>query len=108
MISDIHGELELFEKLLKAFDPKMHQLILIGGLNDRDKESKECFLLGKKLVEKYNTIYLRGNHEEYFLQFLNSPKDWYQAYVQNDGKETQWRVCYLKDVVRSTHQRKSR
>ena len=29
----------------------------------------------KELVEKYNAIYLRGNHEEYFLQFLVAPED---------------------------------
>ncbi|MDN6639265.1 MAG: metallophosphoesterase [Tetragenococcus sp.] len=88
VISDIHGELELFKKLLKNFDPQSQQLVLIGDLNDRGKKSKDCFLLGKKLVEKYDAVYLRGNHEEYFLQFLSSPEDWYQAYVQNGGKET--------------------
>ncbi|KFN91266.1 serine/threonine protein phosphatase [Tetragenococcus muriaticus PMC-11-5] len=41
---------------------------MIGDLNDRGKKSKECFLLGKKLVEEHHAVYLRGNHEEYFLQ----------------------------------------
>jgi serine/threonine protein phosphatase 1 len=87
-ISDIHGEFELFEALLKEFDPKKHQLVLIGDLNDRGPKSKESFLLGKQLVETYGAIYLRGNHEEYFLQFLHNPEDWYPSYLKNGGKET--------------------
>lgn len=88
VISDIHGKLDLFKKLLAEFDPALHQLVLIGDLNDRGKQSKECFLLGKELVEKYDAVYLRGNHEEYFLQFLVSPEDWMIGYIRNGGKET--------------------
>lgn len=87
-IGDIHGEYDLFEKLLEDFDEQQHQLVLIGDLNDRGPRTKQCFLRGKELVEKYGAIYLRGNHEEYFLQFLNSPEDWFPSYVHNGGKET--------------------
>lgn len=41
-----------------------------------------------QLVKENNAIYLRGNHEEYFLQFLQSPEDWYEPYLRNGGKET--------------------
>lgn len=78
----------MFEKLLKDFNPVMHQLVLIGDLNDRGPQAKACFLLGKKLVEEHDAVYLRGNHEEYFLQFLNNPEDWYPSYVRNGGAET--------------------
>ncbi|MGX7351131.1 serine/threonine protein phosphatase 1 [Enterococcus canis] len=87
-ISDIHGEYQLFKELLKFFDPELHQLILIGDLNDRGPQSKACLLLGKELVEKYQAVYLRGNHEEYLLQFLNAPEEWYPSYLRNGGKET--------------------
>lgn len=87
-ISDIHGEYELFQQLVDFYDEAKHQLVLIGDLNDRGKKSKDCFLLGKKLAEEHGAIYLRGNHEEYFLQFLQNPEDWYPGYVRNGGKET--------------------
>ena len=87
-VGDIHGEYDLFKDVIQYYDPKMHQLLLIGDLNDRGSKTKECFLLGKELVEKYQAIYLRGNHEEYFLQFLNQPEDWFNSYVRNGGKET--------------------
>lgn len=73
---------------MKDFNPELHQLVLIGDLNDRGPQTKACLLLGKKLVEEYQAVYLRGNHEEYFLQFLNNPEDWYPSYVRNGGGET--------------------
>lgn len=87
-IGDIHGMYDLFKKLIQDYDPENHQLVLIGDLNDRGPQSKECILLGKQLVEETGAIYLRGNHEEYFLQFLAAPEDWHQAYLRNGGKET--------------------
>ncbi|MGO3608780.1 MAG: metallophosphoesterase, partial [Enterococcus sp.] len=67
VIGDVHGEYELFQEILQKFEPAKQQLILIGDLNDRGPKSKECWLLGMELVEKYQAVYLRGNHEEYFL-----------------------------------------
>ncbi|MHC5247826.1 metallophosphoesterase family protein [Enterococcus sp. LJL90] len=87
-ISDIHGQLDLFEKLLADFDPQLHHLVLIGDLNDRGPQSKACLLKGQELVEEFGATYLRGNHEEYLLQFLNSPEDWFAGYVRNGGGET--------------------
>ncbi len=68
-ISDIHGMADLF-KNSTDYDPKLHQLLLIGDLNDRGRSQKSAFFW-EKLVEEYQAIYLRGNHE-YFLQFLNA------------------------------------
>ncbi len=57
-ISDIHGMADLFKKLLTDYDPKLHQLLLIGDLNDRGTKSKECFFLGKNSGQKSkNNIY---------------------------------------------------
>lgn len=87
-IGDVHGKYDLFEKLVKEYDPLLHQLVLIGDLNDRGSKTKECFLLGMRLVKETGAIYLRGNHEEYFLDFLKEPEDWYEPYLRNGGKET--------------------
>ena len=47
VISDIHGQADLFDALLTDYDPVEHQLVLIGDLNDRGPHSKACFLKGK-------------------------------------------------------------
>ena len=87
-IGDIHGQYDLFQQLINFYDEESHQLVLIGDLNDRGKQSKECFLLGKQLVEEQGALYLRGNHEENFLNFLQQPEDWYPNYIRYGGKET--------------------
>lgn len=87
-IGDIHGEYQLFTELLEDYDPHMHQLVLLGDLNDRGKQTKACFLKGKELVEKYGAIYLRGNHEQLFLTFLNHPNERFDNYIRNGGKVT--------------------
>ncbi|GCF94513.1 serine/threonine protein phosphatase [Enterococcus florum] len=87
-IGDVHGEYDLFQNIVDYVDLSQQQLLLIGDLNDRGPKSKDCWLLGKKLVDEHQAIYLRGNHEEYFLQFLNDPEDWYASYFYNGGKET--------------------
>ena len=48
-------------------------------------------MLGKQLVEETGAIYLRGNHEEYFLQFLNAPEDWYSAMSAMEARR-RWKV----------------
>lgn len=87
-IGDIHGRLDLFEKLIQHYNPYEHQMLLIGDLNDRGPRSKDCLLLGQKLVEEFGAIYLRGNHEEYLLQFLTDPESWAANYFYNGGIET--------------------
>lgn len=87
-IGDIHGRYDLFTQVVKDFDPSLHQLVLIGDLGDRGPKSKEAFLLGKKLVDEYQAVYLKGNHEDYFLRFLADPENVYPAYMRNGGGKT--------------------
>lgn len=87
-IGDIHGDITIFEQLLQEFDPKEHQLVLIGDLLDRGPESKKCLLLGKRLVEEYHAVYLKGNHEDLFLRFLNDPEERWPNYLLNGGRAT--------------------
>lgn len=88
VISDIHGDLTLFESLLNDFDQELHQLVVIGDLIDRGPKSKECLFLGIKLVEEKGAIYIRGNHEQLFLEFLKDPENRYSNYLLNGGGET--------------------
>ncbi len=50
------------------------------------------------IVEETGAIYLRGNHEEYFLQFLQAPEDWYAPYIRNGGKETFESLAFPVDI----------
>ena len=98
VIGDIHGEYELFTSLLDDFNQWNHQLVLIGDLLDRGKNSKQCLLLGKELVEKHQAVYLKGNHEDLFLNFLKEPEDRYKNYLLNGGGETIESLLHLGAV----------
>lgn len=49
VISDIHGQADLFDALLTDYDPVEHQLVLIGDLNDRGPILKPVFSKEKNL-----------------------------------------------------------
>ena len=71
-ISDIHGCYEQFIQLFELidFDYDEDRLIFLGDYIDRGNQSYTMVEWIKKHSEK-NYIYLRGNHEEEFIQNIN-------------------------------------
>ncbi|MDR2832616.1 MAG: metallophosphoesterase [Streptococcaceae bacterium] len=88
VISDIHGMEDLFEEALEKWNKKTMQLILIGDLADRGPKGKQCFYKAMKLAKEKGAIYLTGNHEEMFLNFLSNPEERFHMYSINGGIET--------------------
>ncbi|WP_341960098.1 serine/threonine protein phosphatase [Planococcus maritimus] len=68
-ISDIHGELGLFNKVLEKadYDPANDQLILLGDYVDRGPDSKGVLERVVELKEQ-GAIVLRGNHDQMMLE----------------------------------------
>lgn len=68
-ISDIHGELELFDELLEKvrYNPSEDQLILLGDYVERGPDSKGVL---ERVIElkKQGAIVLRGNHDQMMLE----------------------------------------
>ena len=78
-IGDIHGRLDLLRALLgkitadSATHPAAcHKLIFLGDYVDRGNQSRELLdLLSKGPIDGFATTYLRGNHEDFLLRFLD-------------------------------------
>ncbi|AGY80981.1 metallophosphoesterase [Carnobacterium inhibens] len=87
-LGDVHGQISLFKKMLTNWNEDTQQLLLIGDLGDRGENPKECLLLAKILVEEKGAIYLKGNHEEMLLNFMNDPERNYELYCLNGGMKT--------------------
>ena len=87
-IGDVHGQISLFKKMLTNWNEATQQLLLIGDLGDRGENPKDCFLLAKALVEEKGAIYLKGNHEDMLLAFMNQPEKNYALYCLNGGMKT--------------------
>lgn len=68
-ISDIHGELELFNRLLEQvnYDASTDQLILLGDYVDRGPNAKGVLERVIEL-EQQGAIVLRGNHDQMMLE----------------------------------------
>jgi serine/threonine protein phosphatase 1 len=74
-IGDIHGNLDLLQRLLEKIQPDLarDQLVFMGDYIDRGPNPKGVvdYVLGlKRLANPQQVIFLKGNHEAMFLNFL--------------------------------------
>ena len=74
-IGDIHGNLDLLERLLDKLHPDLNrdQLFFMGDYIDRGRQSKgvvDYVLRLKNQASPGTVICLKGNHEAMFLNFL--------------------------------------
>ncbi|WP_036094968.1 metallophosphoesterase [Leptotrichia trevisanii] len=119
IMSDIHGQYDLFLKMLGKIDLKREDLLVImGDICDRGEESYEIYMKYMKMIKLgYNLKFILGNHEDMLLEdlendypiryeteysvFRNSKyfkkksiKDWHE---ENFLVEIEWLVKWLED-----------
>ena len=119
VMSDIHGQYDLFLKMLDRIDLKREDLlVIIGDICDRGKKSYEIYMKCMKMIKLgHNLKFILGNHEDMFLEDLEndyplryetefsiyrnskyfnkkSMEEWYE---ENFFKEIKWLVKWLKN-----------
>ena len=119
VMSDIHGQYDLFLKMLDRIKLKREDLlVIIGDICDRGKKSYEIYMKCIKMRKLgYNLKFILGNHEDMLLEdlengypiryeteysvFRNSKyfenkdmKDWHE---ENFLEEIEWLVKWLKN-----------
>jgi serine/threonine protein phosphatase 1 len=79
-IGDIHGRLDLVEALWPQIDAtsrlspaRRRTLIFVGDYVDRGPESRAVVERMLQGFPGFETVFLKGNHDETLLQFLNDP-----------------------------------
>ena len=89
VISDIHGHYEEFEQLLNNWN-KQDKLIILGDLIDRGPNSLRVIDKVMALKEIYGELvtFIKGNHEDMLLNYLQNPIEKRENYYINGGKET--------------------
>ena len=72
IISDIHGDMLSFRKMLNLieFDEKSDFLIVNGDVLDRGEQGIEILLLIKDMVENGCAFMLKGNHELFAQMYM--------------------------------------
>lgn len=119
VMSDIHGQYDLFLKMLDRIDLKREDLlVIIGDICDRGKKSYEIYMKCMKMRKLgYNLKFILGNHEDMLLEDLKNHyplryeteysfyrhskyfenkdmKDWHE---ENFLEEIEWLVKWLKN-----------
>lgn len=93
-IGDIHGRLDLLESLLELIELDQEKrmeaplsLIFLGDYIDRGPDSKGVV---DRLIQGFppihSEIYLKGNHEDLLMSFLNDPSTG-ANWLRNGGEE---------------------
>ncbi len=80
-IGDVHGCLREFDQLIRKIDKdlkdnpvKKHQLVCLGDYVDRGPDVKDVIERLMKLDKSdRDTVFLKGNHEDWLLGFLDDP-----------------------------------
>jgi diadenosine tetraphosphatase ApaH/serine/threonine PP2A family protein phosphatase len=91
-VGDIHGERERLESLLAALPLQPEdRFVFVGDYVDRGPDSKGVVDVLLSLAEDYDCVFLAGNHESMFLDFLDWRNDDYfagDAFLANGGDRT--------------------
>ena len=91
-VGDIHGELEKLEELLAMLPLEQgDQLVFLGDYVDRGADAKGVVERLVQLRRDWPCVFLLGNHESMFLDFLGWTDDAYfggEAFLMNGGDRT--------------------
>lgn len=75
VVSDVHS---FYEPLMKALNEQgfdknneQHIVVVCGDLFDRGFDTIKCYEFAKSLAEQKRLIYIRGNHEDLFIDCIN-------------------------------------
>lgn len=76
-ISDIHGNLEYFEKMLEEIKlTKEDRLVILGDMVDRGSDNMDTvFKIMDLKKQGYNIITLMGNHEDMAIEIIENYDD---------------------------------
>ncbi|MDF2534352.1 MAG: metallophosphoesterase [Bacillales bacterium] len=86
VVGDVHGQLNMLNKLLTKWNPDSERLVFVGDYIDRGHDSYGAIHLVKDLHEKYGAVALGGNHEAMFLEWLDNPEDvWFSKWQENES-----------------------
>lgn len=95
-IGDVHGRADLLADLLRQIDedhsaqPRARRtIVFLGDLIDRGPESSKVVETVRRMALSDDGVrWLKGNHEEMFLQALDGSVQTMRLFAQNGGRET--------------------
>jgi len=84
---DIHGEIHKLKALIRRVFPEENdKLVFLGDYIDRGKYSFEVIDYLIELGTKYDCVFLMGNHEQMFMDYLSGINE--KLFTGNGGNKT--------------------
>ena len=92
MIGDIHGALPLLERLLQVIEQmeECPTVVCVGDYIDRGEYSAQVLELLMSLTARFPDLFycLKGNHEQFLLEFLEKPEQAAERWLRHGGLQT--------------------
>ena len=86
-VGDIHGQLFKLKALMKRLNIKPgDELVFVGDYIDRGDMSFEVIEYLIALNEIYDCVFLKGNHEDMFMDYLSQIHE--HIFINNGGQKT--------------------
>lgn len=86
-IGDIHGEFFKLDKLIERLSPGTNDvLVFLGDYIDRGQYTFEVIDFLLELARKFTCVFLKGNHEEMFMNYLSGIDE--DLFLYNGGGNT--------------------
>lgn len=120
VIGDIHGGLRALHQIMDRAKVNIHDtLIFLGDYVDGWSQSPQVIDFLIELNQKQNCIFIRGNHDDLLMEWLENNKDnkeWYKhggestvlAYSLVDETTKQKHIQFLKDLQNYHHDDQNR
>lgn len=116
VIGDIHGAYKALDQVLgrAKFNPKTDKLICLGDVADGWPQTPECIELLRGIASHGNLVYVMGNHDKWFDDWLRKGKKeiiWimqggeatYQAYVFRHQELIKEHQNFFRDHAKPYH-----
>jgi serine/threonine protein phosphatase 1 len=94
-IGDVHGRSDLLAAIIDFIDcdaarrRRTPRIIFLGDIVDRGHDSKGCLdIVGHALSDNPGSIFLRGNHDDWFLSYLEGDSREVTNWYRNGGMKT--------------------
>jgi len=99
IIGDIHGQIYKLQDLIRLTELDATEYIFLGDYIDRGEHSREVIDYLINLSKKIKCIFLKGNHEDIWLQYLQGDKSWLDFILEYGGIETIKSYTGKQDVI---------
>lgn len=101
VLGDIHGSYRALKQVFERsnLDYENDRVIFLGDVADGWPDTKECI---DELLKVRNLVALRGNHDDWFLQWIRTGHKPYY-WTQQGGYETQKSYNHFTENVPNSH-----